>query len=130
MTNAEGRRNEVDRFIRDQIDTVPHLEALLLLWNSKPKTWSIEDMSKALYLPTAAAGEILEDLTRNQLIASVPGQPDTYRYDTDPGRDQLVDSVASIYRQELIRVTRLIHSKPSAAVREFARAFRLKKERD
>ena len=39
-------------------------------------------------------------------------------------------AVDTTYRRELIRVSRLIHSKPSAAVREFARAFRLKKERD
>ena len=36
----------------------------------------------------------------------------------------------SIYRKELIRISRLIHSKPPAAVREFAKAFRFKKERE
>ena len=45
-------------------------------------------------------------------------------------KDELIAAVDSAYRKELIRISRLIHSKPSAAVREFARAFRIKKDRD
>src|SRR5579872_266084 len=128
MTEHEHQGSAVDQFLRDQIDTVPHLEALLLLWNSRPKLWSIEDMARGLFLTSEAAREILRDLARRGLIVTVPGEVETYCYEPEEKRDQLVSSVDSTYRRELIRVSRLIHSKPSAAIREFARAFRFKKD--
>jgi len=127
MTEDEDVRRAVDKFILGQIDTVPHLEALLLLWNRRPKAWAVDEMAKELYLAPAPTREILDDLVRQGLIA-LTAAPETYYYQAAPARDQLVSSVDSTYRRELIRITRLIHSKPSSAVRAFARAFRLKKD--
>jgi len=128
MTENDYADSNIDQFLLDQIDTIPHLEALLLLWNSRPKKWSLEDMAQALFVATDAAKEILDDLARRDLIVS--GAFGNYHYETSPQRDQLVADVDSTYRKELIRVSLLIHSKPSSAVREFARAFRLKKDRE
>jgi len=36
--------------------------------------------------------------------------------------------VDETYRREVVRVSTLIHSKPSSPVRDFARAFRFTKE--
>ena len=36
MTDNNQHDAEVRQFLLDQIDSVPHLEALLLLWNSRP----------------------------------------------------------------------------------------------
>ena len=129
MEQADGKYN-VDQFLRDQIDTVPHLEALLLLWNSRPKAWTIVDMANALFLAPESAKEILDDLVRQRLIVPVSGIGESYRYESEPAKDQLLAAVDSTYRRELIRISRLIHSKPSAAVRAFARAFRIKKDRE
>lgn len=126
--DIESRRHAVDQFLHKQIDTVPHLEALLLLWNSRPKPWSVLEMANGLYISSDAAKVILDDLVRQDLIAVDYGSPKSYRYEAAPERDDLLASVDLIYRQELIRVSRLIHSKPSAAIRAFARAFRLKKD--
>ena len=130
MTDFANDEPDVDQFLRDQIDTVPHLEALLLLWNSRPQPWSVEKMAKALFLESEAAQVILEDLSRRSLIKTVSDAGGYYRYEPEPERDRLISDVDSTYRRELIRISRLIHSKPSAAVRAFARAFRIKKERE
>jgi hypothetical protein len=121
---------DVDQFLRDHIDTVPHLEALLLLWNCRPKEWSVEEMAKGLFLPPEVAKEILEDLLRQHLTVHISGSHEAFRYEPQPDQDELIAAVDSTYRKELIRISRLIHSKPSAAVREFARAFRIKKDRE
>lgn len=121
---------DVDRFLLEQIDTVPHLEALLLLWNSRPKEWLVEEMASSLYLAPEAAKNILDDLVRRGLASGITGATERFRYESESEKDQLMLAVDAAYRQELIRITRLIHSKPSAAVRAFARAFRIKKERE
>ena len=130
MTEHHRDRDEVDRFLQDNIDTVPHLEALLLLWNTRPQPWSVVEMAGRLFLSPDAAADILEDLLRERLIVMALDAPGSYVYEEERSRDRLLASVDSTYRRELIRVSRLIHSKPSAAVRAFARAFQLKKEDD
>lgn len=128
MTPDESTNKEVDQFILDEIDSVPHLEALLLLWNSRPKQWSLEEMAKSLYVSPETTQHLLQDLERQNLVAFTE-QGYCYR----PGlneRDQLLEAVDRTYRRELVRISRMIHSKASPAVREFARAFRFKKERD
>ena len=128
MTESNEGRREVDEFILEQIETVPHLEALLLLWHSRPKPWSVDEMAQRLFLGPSTVRDILLDLARRGLIRTIAAALETYQYESEPGRDRLMALVALTYREDLIRLSRLIHSKPSAAVRDFARAFRLKKE--
>jgi len=129
QTKPDQPEPDVDKFLLEQIDSVPHLEALLLLWNSRPKEWVVEEMAKSLYLSTEDAKNILNDLARQGLISAITGATESFRYDPESHRSPLISAVDAAYRRELIRITRLIHSKPSAAVRAFARAFRIKKER-
>jgi len=129
MPDQDNDRAEVDRFLLERIETVPHLEALLLLWHSRPKAWSASAIADALYVSADAAREILDDLARQNLVA-VSGSTADYFYESEMVRDRVTGLVDLAYRQELIRITRLIHSKPSAAIREFARAFRLRKEHE
>lgn len=125
----EGKDN-LDQFLLDHIDTIPHLEALLLLWKSRPRPWSVEKMSRALFIEPGGTKSILDDLVQQELIVPDADSPETYHYEPSTERDRVVASVDAAYRTELIRISRLIHSKPSAAVRAFALAFRLKKDKE
>jgi hypothetical protein len=118
----------VDEFVHRELDSVPHLEALLLLWNSRPKQWSVGDMGSALYINDTATREILQNLSRRQLATR--GDQDIYSYNSSAERDELVSALETEYRRNLIRITRMIHAKASPGVREFADAFRFKKGRD
>lgn len=122
---------EVERFILDSIDTVPHLEALLLIFQSPTIVWTVAELAARIYVNDKQAGGILEDLTRRGLIArveqssshSTPG----YQYiERSEAQTRLLNTVAQSYRTQLVQVTRFIHSNASASVRDFARAFRLK----
>lgn len=125
MAGNDLQRQELDRFILDEIDSVPHLEALLLLWNDKPRQWSIDEMAKALYISREATHSILQDLRQRGFAKS---DDDRYSYDPAYGREYLIQKLDRTYRREIIRVSNMIHSKASPAVREFARAFKFKKD--
>ena len=126
MANEEQTANDVDRFVMEYIDTVPHLEALLLIWSGRDKPWTVDYMSERLFLPHPSVKQILNDLVSRGLIVTGPA-PDVYRYEGTPEEDRLLGLVDATYRRELVRVSRLIHSKAPAAVRAFARAFRVRK---
>jgi hypothetical protein len=125
MAQEAPRKPEVDRFILEEIESVSHLEALLLLWRSRPKSWTSEDMAKAVYVSSEHTLAILRDLESRQLVSNESGN---YFYQSNLERDDLIEELDRVYRRELIRVSKMIHSKASPSVRAFARAFRLKKD--
>ena len=122
-------KNEVDHFILQEIETVPHLEALLLIWNSRPQPWTVANLSKRLYIPEDAVRALLDDLCRRQLAVRVENEVEAWGYfSKSEEHDSLLADVDSTYRRELVRVSTMIHSKPSASIREFVSAFRITRE--
>jgi DNA-binding MarR family transcriptional regulator len=118
---------EVERFLLDSIDTVPHLEALLLIFQSPGTVWSVAELAARIYVSEKQAAGILDDLTRRALIARLESSPAKYQYvPRSQAQTELLDKVSHSYRTQLVQLTRFIHSNASASVRDFARAFRLK----
>jgi hypothetical protein len=129
MPAGDSDRDKADRFIVAEIDSVPQLEALLLFWNSRPRAWSSEQMAKALYVSPDVTRDILRHLMQRRLIAEVEGSDEQFALVLDSEeKEQLLASVDAVYRRELVRITNVIHSKASRAVRDFADAFRFKKD--
>ena len=123
-------KKEVDSFILNEIESVPHIEALLILRNRRSETFSIEQIAAQLYIPPESAQNILQDLVRRALVTSLSEEDSRYQYSSSPEREALMQEVEITYRRELVRVANMIHSKASNAVRDFARAFRITKEKD
>ena len=121
---------DVERFIVDEIDSVPHLEALLLLWRQAPRLCSARQLADELYVTQARATTIAEDLYRRGLIAREARHDGAYFYDTRAEeRNRLMEAVDDMHRRELIRVSGIIHSKASPGIRAFADAFRFRREK-
>jgi hypothetical protein len=120
-------------FILKNMDTVPHLEALMLLWNSRPVGWTSEELKSRLYISDEKVKDLLSDLVRAQLVSesSSMGAAPKYSYlSHGPEQDELMRQVDEAYRRDLVRISTMIHAKTSPSVREFARAFLFKKEKD
>jgi hypothetical protein len=117
------------QFLAERIDTVPQLEALLLLWENPQREWSEEELAARIYVGRPVAATILQALQRQQLVTAEPGAA-RYRYNPqwDPS-GEVMPEVAAAYRRHLVQLATFIHSRASTAVREFARAFDLKKDR-
>ena len=119
------------QFILESIDSVPHLEALILLWNSRPVGWTAEELASRLYLPAEAVDSVIRDLVRLQIAREIAGAPPKFSYFArSEEQNNLMQDVDTAYRRDLVRISTMIHSKASSSVREFARAFRIRKERE
>jgi hypothetical protein len=118
------------RFLAEKIDTVPQLEALLLLWENQPRAWELEEVAARIYVRRDVGADILQALQRRELLTVESSTPPRFRYNAEWDETrQLMSEVAETYRRHLVPVTTFIHSKAPSSVREFARAFDLKKER-
>jgi hypothetical protein len=120
--------DRVLRFIAENIDSVPHLEALLLLSEHPGQSWSAEQVAARIYVRVDKAESILAALHRRRLVEHDADLPDTYVFSAADDRHQLVAEVNGTYRANVVVVTRFIHENASASVREFARAFDFKKD--
>jgi DNA-binding MarR family transcriptional regulator len=130
VIDSDDKHQEVLGFVQEYIDTVPELEALLLLWQHRPNSWKAEELAQRLYIPLEETTAVLLDLKRKQLISVSPNEADSFRYNLDsPERNDLIRRTEELYRRQVVRISTMIHSKPSSAVRDFARAFRFTKER-
>lgn len=116
------------RFLHDQIDSVPQLEALLLVWQSAPEGWREADLASRIYVSLEATQGILRTLAKRELVHDDGNGSGIWRFNLESVHAGVVPDVATSYRNHLILVSRFIHSKGSSAVREFARAFRFKDE--
>lgn len=120
----------IENFIRQEIDTIPHLEALLLAWKNPQRQWTVEEMSAELYVDAGRARNVLQDLVRRNLLA-VTTEPERYSYRSIfSERDELIAAVESAYRKQLIQISRMVHAKAAPSVRQFAEAFRINKNRE
>jgi len=126
MMSTDGLPDEVMRFLQERIDSVPHLEALLIIWGSGT-TWDAPRIAARIYVAESAAQAVLQDLQRAGLASSVDRISYGFNADSESTR-ALVSQVAESYKRNVTRVATLIHNKASSSVREFARAFDFKRK--
>ena len=118
----------VIQFIAEKIDTVAELETLLIMSDDEQRLWSAQEMAARLYTEESKASRTLDALARRQLVAA-EGEPPRFRFSPAHSDDRKTFAeVADAYRRNLVAITTFIHSKASASIKEFARAFHLKKD--
>ena len=126
-----GPETDVYEYILEKIESVPHLETVILLWNSRPVGWTEEELASRLYVPADKAAYILRDLIRQQFVQETASSPPRFSYlPRSEEQNEWMFRVDTAYRREIVRISTMLHSKASPSVREFARAFRFKKDRD
>lgn len=119
----------VRRFILTSVPSVPYLEAVLLLRAEAERNWHASQIAQRLYLPEPVAAELLAALASAGIAQTVPQEPQRFRY--EPATAQLramLDAVAAAYSADLVAVSDLIHSRVDKRARQFADAFRWRKD--
>jgi hypothetical protein len=117
------------QFIEQHIESVPQLEALLLLRREPQREWSASEIAKELYIPEDAARSLLVDFSRRGFAILIPASAVRYTFQTrNSESDRLIDELASAYQNRRVAVISLIYSKPLNKVQTFADAFRFGKE--
>jgi hypothetical protein len=122
---------ELRSFVWRCLETVEDVEVLVVLLQQRGRTWSAEAVGKALGLEPETAARRLEFLsTRNLLSVRVAND---LLYQFNPGTEELETStiaLADLYRERRLAVIGLIAQRRSAAIRDFADAFRLRRRED
>lgn len=118
---TEPLPEELARLVLEHIDSVPHMEALVLVWEDQARGWSEAEIAERIYQPLEQTRTILRDLQRRELVVTTP--EGRYSPSGQPQTRELIAKITALYRSNVYRVATLIHSRAPRAVREFARAF-------
>jgi hypothetical protein len=124
---SSGIPESVKKLIATSIDSVPELEAILLLRQEHDHAWSDLEAGQRLYVSKTVAAHILAVLAERGFFAC-----EDDRYTWAPATRELESAVADLavaYSRHLVAVTQLVHTKPPEGARQFADAFRLRKDK-
>lgn len=120
---------DINRFIATSIDSVPHLEAILLLRYDPSAEWTSRMMAERLFLADKRAEEILLDLAAAGFCTITQEEPLTFRYSPISKKlRQMVDLLPAAYAQHMVEIHNLIHSKINKQAQQFGDAFKFKKD--
>ena len=112
------------------VPSVPFVDAFLLFRDAGDMPLQIELIARRLYISESAAQGIVMQLQDARIVQ--PLEPQSRKFCYGPGTTELgdlLDLLASFYRTHLLGVTDIVLSKSARMAREFASAFKLKKER-
>ena len=122
--------NSVQTFIAERIGSIFQLEVLLLMHRSAPRQFTPGDVAHELRIDPSWAAQCLAQLSAGGLLVSTDGPPPRYHYGTASVElNVTVEQLARAYSTHRVTITAMIFNKPPDALRSFADAFRIRKDR-
>jgi hypothetical protein len=116
--------DDIRQFIIVGIDSVAHLEALLLLRTGAHEKWGVPTVAQRLYITEQESIHVLMRLCDQGLITLNCNDPKSFQYRPKSAElARMIDRVAEVYKKQLVPVTNLIHSKPHTRIQELADSF-------
>jgi hypothetical protein len=120
---------DVHQFLYQNIESVEHLEVLVLLLRRPERGWSPDEVARELYSHPASISRRLAMLLGQGLLREI--EHGCYQY--APRTSELhatVLRVADTYHERRVAVITLIASKPVENVRAFSDAFRIRRPKE
>lgn len=120
----------VKTFIREQIQTVPKLEVLLLLHREQSRPFTLAEVANELGFENDTAQEQLASL---EAIGLIETSKDKSKYRYHPGNPTLgsiVDRLAIAYPKQRVPILSAILAKDPNKVRRFVEAFKVVRSND
>ena len=119
---------DIQRFVLMAVPSVPYLEAMLLLHYEPMRKWTRADVAARLYVNEAKSSQLLADLCEAG-IAVHTQDDDWYSYrPSSEEHHHMITRLAKVYAENLIEVAELIHSSTGKKARQFADAFKWRKD--
>ena len=117
------------RFILTSVPSVPFVEALLLFRRDPDAPRDAAFVARHLYVGEHAAAEVIAQLATARIVEPVERPSPGFRY--RPATSELaslLDALSTYYGTHLVEITDMIHSSRARAAKQFADAFKLRKD--
>jgi hypothetical protein len=116
--SESGFSDDLDKFIAAEINSLEQLEILLLLSGNPHKWWTAQDVYNVVKSSTQSVGDRLEEMVQRGMLRKETDNE--IRYQFAPADDRLWQVTSEL---------RTAYKEKSVKVQEFAKAFRLRKDK-
>jgi hypothetical protein len=125
-----GFSEELDKYFAAEIQSLEHLEILLLLSGNPHKWWTAKGVYDVIKSSLPSVEGRLRDMTERGILKKEVDSETRYQFSpADEGIWRLVSELREAYKERPVKVVQAIYSaKAPDGVQEFARAFRLRKD--
>lgn len=104
--------DDIRDFILKHIASVAQIEALLLIWSTPEKRWSVSKVAARVYTSEPETAQALEGLCSSGLLVRTD---DTFGLSTSEENVEMIGRLKEAYARHLIPVTDVIHGKSQGA---------------
>ena len=120
--------DELQKFIAAHIHSVEQMEILCLLAENPSKAWSEDDVFKHIQSSHDSVASNLRSFLAKGLLVFEPAT--SYRFISD-GKEsaRLALELVRTYRERRVTIVELIYRRSSDPIRNFADAFRIRKDK-
>lgn len=121
---------ELERFIATEINSLEQLEILLLLSGNPHKWWTATGVYEVIKSSVQSVQDRLNAMSDRGLLTQEVENEIRYRF--APKSEEIwriTSELRDSYKERPVKVVQAIYNKPPDAVQEFARAFRLRKDK-
>ena len=128
--SESGFSKELDAFIAAEMKSLEQLEILLLISGNPHKWWSAVTVYEVVKSNPTSVATRLDELTARGVLRKESGTESRYQFSPeDPAVWKIVTELREAYKERPVKVVQAIYSKPPDAVQEFAKAFRVRKDK-
>ena len=100
--------DDIRDFILKHIASVAQIEALLLIWATPEKRWSVSQIAARIYTSETETAKALDGLCDNGLLDRKDG---TFGLKTSKETIEIIGRLREVYARHLIPVTDVIHGR-------------------
>lgn len=130
FVSESGLSGELELFIASEIQSLEQLEILFLLSGNPHKWWTAKSVYEVVKSSLQSVQERLNQMVQRGLIKEETGSEVHYQFaPADEGMWRIVAELRDAYKERSVKVVQAIYSKPPDGVQEFARAFRVRKDK-
>lgn len=120
----------VTRLLTEHVRSLMALELLLLIRSEPDRERSADELSRELRSTSAWTKKELDFLVSRGLAAGTGASPKCFRYARGSAEiESAMDWLAASYHERRFSIIQLIYPAPSDPIRDFAEAFRIRKDR-
>lgn len=124
---TEDLPDEVRSLIARHLESMDHVDALLVLHKAPDRGWTAAEVAAELRVEPKGIGKALEHLDAAGLVARDPSRASAFRYAPDtPALARACELLLDMYNRRPVTLIRALYNRPPSAVRSFADAFRLR----
>lgn len=118
---------DIKNFLIECIDSVSHLEVLLMLYAEPKRSWNALAISREMRSNMTSASNHLEDLFKKGFLAQ-DSEKHFHYHPTSKELEEKVKLLSDIYHEKPVAVITAIFERPNDKLKGFADAFKLKKD--